>query len=590
MAREALRAKRSPRRRGVFARALVSLALTALLVSLAVPASAYGADASDGASLDLAGVQPGEARVDASTLELSGGFVPPPPGTNQVVEADAATLFSALANHTVVVAFTVSWCALCRGYQPEFARVAEAYEGLVEARSKTPLVFATVNVDDGENRRLAKTFGVTSAPFVTVLRHKRWYIMDARGEVTVRAPKRYTGYLGAAPTAAHVAAVTGVAGAFEADGFGSDESAFAGASSKDEDSKAATTDAPTDAPADAAIGATTDTQATRRSKRPLRPYVEELTGANVAAYVADATKNVLVEFYAPWCGHCKRFEPFYYEVGAAFADVEDTRIARVDVDRYRDVAAAFDVSGLPSLQLFPKGYKSRGLHFKSAERRPADIVAFVKSPQVWLVEAQVADMPEWHCVAWLEAKGVLREGTVSESVGLEGDLDEGAVAPADENARRDDDAAAAAMFADAHAWARRGKWLEAMETLVCLAHTKALRNTGLGSSPAMWNFLDNAKLHVENPGLVSLNALAGDDSVSDFANRSAEALVAAALEEAARVNPDGGSWESFGGADGSREEREASGFDWDAWEAFTGRQAGDAPELEGGDADAMTRT
>ena len=579
MAREALRAKRSPRRRGVFARALVSLALTALLVSLAVPASAYGADASDGASLDLAGVQPGEARVDASTLELSGGFVPPPPGTNQVVEADAATLFSALANHTVVVAFTVSWCALCRGYQPEFARVAEAYEGLVDSRSKKPLVFATVNVDDGENRRLAKTFGVTSAPFVTVLRHKRWYIMDARGEVTVRAPKRYTGYLGAAPTAAHVAAVTGVAGAFEADGFGSDESAFAGASSKDEDSKAATTDAPTDAPADASIGATTDTQATRRSKRPLRPYVEELTGANVAAYVADATKNVLVEFYAPWCGHCKRFEPFYYEVGAAFADVEDTRIARVDVDRYRDVAAAFNVSGLPSLQLFPKGYKSRGLHFKSSERRPADIIAFVKSPQVWLVEAQVADMPEWHCVAWLESKGVLREGAVSARVGLEGDFEEGTVAPADENARRDDAAAAAAMFADAHAWARRGKWLEAMETLVCLAHTKALRNTGLGSSPAMWNFLDNAKLHVENPGLVSLGL--DDDAISGFAKRSAEALVAAALEEAARVNPDGGSWESFGGADGSREEREASGFDWEAWESFTGRQAGDTPELEG---------
>jgi protein disulfide-isomerase-like protein len=550
---------RSPRGRCFFARALVPFALAALLASLAVPASANGADASDGASLDLAGVTPDEARVDASELELSGGFVPPPPGTNQVVEADAATLFSALANHTVVVAFTVSWCALCRGYQPEFARVAEAYEGLVEKKTKNPLVFATVNVDDGENRRLAKTFGVTSAPFVTVLRHKRWYVVDARGEVTVRAPKRYTGYLGAAPTAAHVAAVTGVAGAFAADDVGSDESA-----------NAATTDA------------NVGTETIRRSKRPLRPYVEELTNATVAAYVADATKNVLVEFYAPWCGHCKRFEPFYYEVGAAFADVEDTRVARIDVDRYRDVAAAFEVSGLPSLQLFPKGYKSRGLPFKSAERRPADIVAFVKSPQVWLVEAQVADMPEWHCVAWLEAKGVLRAGAASGSVGLEGDLDRGAVAPSQENARRDDDAAAAAMFSDAHEWARRGKWLEAMETLTCLAHTKALRNTGLGSSPAMWNFLDNAKLHVENPDLVVLEA--SDDAASDFTNRSAEALVAAALEEGKRVNPEGGSWESFGGADGSREEREASGFDWEAWEAFADRQAGDAPELGDGGA------
>jgi len=577
MASAARRAMRSPHRRGVFARALVPFALTALLASLAAPASANVADASDGASLDLAGVTPGEARVDASTLELSGGFVPPPPGTNQVVEADATVLFSALANHTVVVAFTVSWCALCRGYQPEFARVAEAYEGLVDSRSKRPLVFATVNVDDGENRRLAKTFGVSSAPFVTVLRHKRWYVVDARGEVTVRAPKRYTGYLGASPTAAHVAAVTGVAGAFEADGeVTADESVLA-ASAKGEDSSARAT-----AETSARTSARTDETTRTRSKRPLRPYVEELTGATVASYAADPTKNVLLEFYAPWCGHCERFEPFYYEVGAAFADVEDTRVARIDVDRYRDVAAAFNVSGLPSLQLFPKGYKSRGLHFKSAERRPADIVAFVKSPQVWLVEAQVADMPEWHCVAWLEAKGVLRAGAASGSVGLEGDLDRGEVAPSQENARRDDDAAAAAMFSDAHEWARRGKWLEAMETLTCLAHTKALRNTGLGSSPAMWNFLDNAKLHVENPDLVALEA--SDDAASDFANRSAEALVAAALEEGKRVNPEGGSWESFGGADGSREEREASGFDWEAWEAFAGRQAGDAPELGDGGA------
>ena len=577
MASAARRAMRSPHRRGVFARALVPFALTALLASLAAPASANVADASDGASLDLAGVTPGEARVDASTLELSGGFVPPPSGTNQVVEADATVLFSALANHTVVVAFTVSWCALCRGYQPEFARVAEAYEGLVDSRSKRPLVFATVNVDDGENRRLAKTFGVSSAPFVTVLRHKRWYVVDARGEVTVRAPKRYTGYLGASPTAAHVAAVTGVAGAFEADGeVTADESVLA-ASAKGEDSSARAT-----AETSARTSARTDETTRTRSKRPLRPYVEELTGATVASYAADPTKNVLLEFYAPWCGHCERFEPFYYEVGAAFADVEDTRVARIDVDRYRDVAAAFNVSGLPSLQLFPKGYKSRGLHFKSAERRPADIVAFVKSPQVWLVEAQVADMPEWHCVAWLEAKGVLRAGAASGSVGLEGDLDRGEVAPSQENARRDDDAAAAAMFSDAHEWARRGKWLEAMETLTCLAHTKALRNTGLGSSPAMWNFLDNAKLHVENPDLVALEA--SDDAASDFTNRSAEALVAAALEEGKRVNPEGGSWESFGGADGSREEREASGFDWEAWEAFAGRQAGDAPELGDGGA------
>ena len=335
--------------------------MTALLASLAAPASANVADASDGASLDLAGVTPGEARVDASTLELSGGFVPPPPGTNQVVEADATVLFSALANHTVVVAFTVSWCALCRGYQPEFARVAEAYEGLVDSRSKTPLVFATVNVDDGENRRLAKTFGVSSAPFVTVLRHKRWYVVDARGEVTVRAPKRYTGVpRRVADGRRGVPPSPTVAGAFEADGVGADESVLA-ASAKGEDLSArATAETSADAGA-AAIGATarTDETTRTRSKRPLRPYVEELTGATVASYAADPTKNVLLEFYAPWCGHCERFEPFYYEVGAAFADVSRTRASRASTSTATATSPPRSTSAVcPACSSSPRGTKA----------------------------------------------------------------------------------------------------------------------------------------------------------------------------------------------------------------------------------------
>ena len=78
-----------------------------------------------------------------------------------------------------------------------------------------------------------------------------------------------------------------------------------------------------------------------------------------------------------------------------------------------------------------------------------------------------------------------------------------------------------------------------METLTCLAHTPALRRTGVGSSPAMWNFLDNAKLHVEDP------SLAGDDfdylekieSEEDFAQAvaAAEAAAAEALKRLKRL-------------------------------------------------------
>ena len=114
--------------------------------------------------------------------------------------------------------------------------------------------------------------------------------------------------------------------------------------------------------------------------------------------------------------------------------------------------------------------------------------------------------------------------------------------------------------------AERRRWLETMETLTCLAHTPALRRTGVGSSPAMWNFLDNAKLHVEDPSLAGedFDYLQKIESEEDFAQAVA-AAEAAAAEAAETAETDD---------DDTNEQRH--GFDWHAWEEFTARGVGDS--------------
>lgn len=42
-----------------------------------------------------------------------------------------------------------------------------------------------------------------------------------------------------------------------------------------------------------------------------------VVGKTFDEIVNDETKDVLIEFYAPWCGHCKTLEPKYNELGEA---------------------------------------------------------------------------------------------------------------------------------------------------------------------------------------------------------------------------------------------------------------------------------
>lgn len=76
-------------------------------------------------------------------------------------------------------------------------------------------------------------------------------------------------------------------------------------------------------------------------------------GKNFDELVNDETKDVLIEFYAPWCGHCKTLAPKYQELAEKLEGEEGIAIVKMDATA-NDVPKNFDVRGFPTLYFVPK--------------------------------------------------------------------------------------------------------------------------------------------------------------------------------------------------------------------------------------------
>ena len=76
--------------------------------------------------------------------------------------------------------------------------------------------------------------------------------------------------------------------------------------------------------------------------------VIELTDANFDSLVMDSDDMWLVEFFAPWCGHCKNLEP---EWARAAAELKGkVKLGAVDATVHQSIASRFNVRGYPTIK------------------------------------------------------------------------------------------------------------------------------------------------------------------------------------------------------------------------------------------------
>ena len=118
----------------------------------------------------------------------------------------------------------------------------------------------------------------------------------------------------------------------------------------------------------------------------------EINADNFEQTISD-NDIVLVDFWADWCGPCKRFAPVYQKASDQHADVT---FAKLDTDANQQLTGALGIEGIPTLMAFREGV----LVFNQAGALPGpalqEVIEKVKDLDMEQVHRQVAELQAEH--------------------------------------------------------------------------------------------------------------------------------------------------------------------------------------------------
>jgi protein disulfide-isomerase A6 len=96
-----------------------------------------------------------------------------------------------------------------------------------------------------------------------------------------------------------------------------------------------------------------------------------LTPDNFAKLVEKSKQVSIVEFYAPWCGHCKNLTPEWKKAATALKGI--AKVGAVDAEKHAALGSKYGVQGFPTIKIFVGG---KAVEYKGG-RTAKDIVAGV---------------------------------------------------------------------------------------------------------------------------------------------------------------------------------------------------------------------
>merc|ERR1711871_953254 len=245
------------------------------------------------------------------------------PKSDVITVLDENTFKTEVLKHpgVAVVEFFAPWCGHCKSLAPEYDKAASLLKGVVKV----------VAVDATAVESLARKYQIQGFPTIKVFGKDKKTPTDYQGERTS------DGIVKGAMSAANQLIR-------DRKGGGSSKSSSSSSS-----------------------------RSNSGSKKGSKSDVVQLTDDNFDEIVMGSHDQWLVEFYAPWCGHCKNLAP---EWEAAATKLKGSvKLGAVDATVHTNLASKYGVKGYPTIKLFKAGKKSKAQDY-NGPREASGIVDY----------------------------------------------------------------------------------------------------------------------------------------------------------------------------------------------------------------------